>query len=184
MKKQFFAKGKRSIVYLIDNKYILKEHKNRFRAKNEAKFLKILNKKGIGPKLISIKNKEITMECIKGERIIPCLENKKKTKRIIKNILNQCRTLDKLRINKYELKNPYKHILINKKPVQIDFERCKTTKNPKNTTQFCQFLTSKRIKQITKINKKHLIKLLKEYKKSQTDKNFKEIENYITKNLS
>jgi len=187
MIKTPFAKGKRSNVYQIKIKNkicILKEDKTplKEKKKNEAKWLKILNKKNIGPELLQEKNNYIIIELIKGKRIIEWLKenSKKQIIKIIHNILQQCRTLDKLKVNKKELQNPYKHILINKKPVMIDFERCKQTNKPKNITQFCQFITSKKIKQILKdknikINKKHLTKILKEYKKQQTDKNFKKI---------
>jgi len=78
--------------------------------------------------------------------------------------------------------NPYKHIIIeNKKPFLIDFERAYETQNPKNVTQFCQFLMSNAVEEVIKykIDKKELIKILKQYKKSQTEKNFKVILNYI-----
>jgi len=187
MIKVFFAKGKRSNVYKIKIKnkiYILKEAKPSFknRIKNEAKWLKILNTKGIGPKILQQKNNSITMEFIKGKRIIDWLEekNKKQIISILINILKQCRTMDKLKVNKKELNNPYKHIIIDKKPVMIDFERCKQTQNPKNTTQFCQFITSERIKKIFKkkniiLDPEKITKILKKYKKEQTDKNFKKV---------
>lgn len=183
--KTFFAKGKRSDVYKtrLKNKIcILKEEKKpvRNRIKNEAKWLKILNKKKIGPKLLKHKDNQIIMEFINGKRIINWLEENNKTQiiKVLKNILQQCRTLDKLKVNKKEFQNPYKHIIIDKKPVIIDFERCKQTEKPKNVTQFCQFITSKKIKQILEkkdIKIKKLTSLLREYKNHQTDRNFKRI---------
>jgi len=63
--------------------------------------------------------------------------------KIIKNILEQCRIMDKLKINKKEFHKPIKHIIVYKnKPVMIDFERCYYAEKPKNVTQFCQFISS------------------------------------------
>ena len=95
---------------------------------------------------------------------------------ILKQILKQCYELDKLKINKKELTNPYKHILIkNKKSKMIDFERCYETDNPKNVTQFCEYLMRKKI-----INRKNLTPLLKNYKKNKTKKNFEKILRFNT----
>ena len=85
-------------------------------------------------------------------------------------------------MNKLEMHNPHKHIIIEKKkPVMIDFERAYKTEKPKNVTQFCQFLMSKRVQEILKwkISKKELIKLLKQYKKNETEINFNKIIKYI-----
>ncbi|MDP2672671.1 MAG: hypothetical protein Q8O84_02570, partial [Nanoarchaeota archaeon] len=63
--------------------------------------------------------------------------------------------------------------------------RCKITENPKNVTQFCQYLTSKTIYLILnnrgiKIDVKDLIKSMKNYKKKQTEKNFKKIFSFFS----
>jgi len=185
MKKTYFTKGKRSTVYLIKTNsktFILKQAKPQFKKQiqNEAKWLKVLNKKNIGPKLIKNDKNSITMQYIKGKRIIDFLKSNNKTrmKSTLKNILNQCRTLDKLKINKKEMQNPYKHIIINKNPIMIDFERCHKTQKPKNTTQFFQFITSKKIQPLLKTKKVIILPsraLLKKYKKRQTESNFKEL---------
>jgi len=103
-------------------------------------------------------------------------------KPVILDVLKQCRILDKLKINKLEMHNPHKHIIIeNNKPFLIDFERAYETEKPKNVTQFCQFLMSKKVRSILKykINKKRLIGLLKKYKDNETEKNFNEIINHF-----
>ena len=184
MKK--IAEGKRSVVYIENNKVIKKEREGSKavnRINNEAYWLNILNKYNIGPKLIKKQDNEITMELIEGKLIIDWLnENERENiNKMLAKIIKQCRVLDKLYVNKYELTNPYKHIIISKnKPVMIDFERCKYTEQPKNLTQFCQFISSKKIECILSrkninINKKSLINLLKDYKKNQSEQRFKKI---------
>lgn len=181
-----FAKGKRSVVYLQDDVITKKESSSSKavnRINNEANWLSILNNHGIGPKLIEAKENEIKLELIEGKRIINYLEENSKEEiiLILLKILKQCRVLDKLHINKYELTNPYKHIIIrDKKPVMIDFERCRYSELPKNVTQFCQFITSKKIMILLKrkginIKENSLRKVLEDYKKKQEDIIFNKI---------
>ena len=171
---KFLAKGKRSKVYIgfLKKKKVAVKISNR--ANIEGKWLKLLNKKGIGPKLIKIKKDMLIYEFVEGKRIGDCLKSKN-SKEIIKKVLKQCKILDILKINKKELTNPYKHILINKnKVVMIDFERCHKVKKGKNVTQFCEYLMRNKI-----IPRKKLTSLLKSYKNNQTGKNFRKILNSV-----
>ena len=177
---KYFSKGKRGRIYLIKNIAIKKSlHRH---IKNEVKFLKILNKYNIGPKLISFGKGYFKYKFVKVKFILDYLNeaNKVKIKKVIINILKQCRTLDKLRMNKKELTNPYKHIIINKNIVMIDFERCYFTDKPKNVSQFCQFLMSNKVKNLLeekkiKIDRNNLIDRIKVYKKSYYDEDFNTI---------
>ena len=141
-------KGHRGIVEIKGKVAIKRSFTEYYNANEESKFLKILNKHGIGPKYISNTKDELRMEYIDGERILDYLKhsNKKQAKSILSKILDQLYIMDKLKINKLEMTNPYKHIIVrNHKPIQIDFERCIYTTNPKNVTQFIQFLTSGKV---------------------------------------
>lgn len=211
----YLAKGKRSFVFLknIGNlkksigkkKVVIKKSRpnTESRIAHEANILKLLNKYKIGPKLISCKNNELTEEYIEGITIKKFLEenlnksNEKNNKRIlaikiIKNILNQCRTLDRLKLNKEEMSNPYKHLIIKKikqkikyklktkskiilKPIMIDFERARFTENPANVTQFFQYIFSNKI---IRLNNK-IKQSLKNYKSNQTEKNYKKLFNLL-----
>ena len=164
---KYFAKGKRSKVYLGEfrgKKIVVKVGS---RAKDQAKWLKLLNKYKIGPKFLLLEEDRLFCNFIDGVRIKDYL-NKKNDKRVIKEVLKQCRVLDKLKIDKRELTNPYKHIIVNKKVVMIDFERCHYVKKAKNVTQFCEFLRRGKYLEID-------VDVLKKYKKNQSEKNFKEI---------
>jgi len=176
---KYLTKGKRGRIY-VENGIAIKKSLSE-RVKNESHWLKILNKHNIGPKLIETKKNYFKYKFIEGEFILDYFKSNN-SKPIIIDVLKQCRTMDKLKMNKLEMQNPYKHIIIcNKKPIVIDFERAYKTKNPKNVTQFCQFLMSRKVCDITKykVNKKELIKLLKEYKNNETDNNFNKILKYF-----
>ena len=178
---EYFAKGKHGRVYLDKHNAIKKS--SQLRIKNEVKWLKTLNKNGIGPKLISYNKNSFKYKFIKGEFITEFIEknNKSKIRKILLDILKQCRVMDKLNVNKKEMHNPHKHIIINKdKAFMIDFERCYKTNKPKNVTQFCQFIISNHLKPLLikkgfKINRKKLLSLLIKYKHNQNEINFKNI---------
>jgi len=177
---KLFAKGKRGKIYLEGQ--VAKKVSESNRVKNEVYWLKILNKHKIGPRLIDNKETSFRYKFVKGIYIKEFLEisNKKEIKRVLLNVFRQCRQLDKLNVNKLEMTNPYKHVIIGKKVVLIDFERAKLTENPKNVTQFCHYLISHKVSMILKkngfkIKRKKIIELAKVYKKNQSEKNFQSI---------
>ena len=167
---EFLAKGKRSEVFvgfLGDVKVAVKVSD---RAKIEGKWLKVLNEIKIGPKLIKVEKDRLIYEFVEGKRIGECLN-----KKIVKKVLRQCRILDKLKIDKKELVNPYKHILVKgSKVVMIDFERCHKVKKGKNVTQFGEYLMRHKL-----VKRKEFTELLRKYKKEQSEKNFKVVLNGV-----
>ncbi|MGE0792843.1 MAG: RIO1 family regulatory kinase/ATPase [Candidatus Woesearchaeota archaeon] len=148
---ELLDKGKHGLVYKakLKDKFVaiktkLPSSKSQNTAILEANYLEKVNKFNIGPKLIEKNENYVVMEFIEGVRIDKFLEtatNEEKEK-VINNILKQLETLDKNNINKSELTNPYKHIIINKKlkPVLIDFERARFKTKPQNVNQFKEYL--------------------------------------------
>lgn len=57
------------------------------------------------------------------------------------------------------------------KPIMIDFERARFAENPANVTQFFQYLMRYKLVQLNEETKQ----LLKNYKYSQTEKNYKKL---------
>jgi len=174
----FLTHGKRGEIYTFNKnkkKYALKIKRKESQAKNrisnEAKFLKILNKHNIGPKLIDFSSKYLLMEFVKGKPIKEHIKQTQNPNKILIQILNQCFILDQLKINKLEMHKPVKHILIYKnKGTLIDFERCYYTINSKNVTQFCEFINrlSKEFSHIRAIPKEEILT----YKKTKTKEAF------------
>jgi release factor glutamine methyltransferase len=189
---EYFTKGHRGILFKCDykgKKSVIKsklpESEAIGRMENEGKWLKILNKKKIGPKLFLANKDFFVYQYIPGPFILKGLEslNKKSIIKILKEIFDQMFILDKLMVDKEEMHHPFKHVIITKnKPVLVDFERCHKTLKPKNVTQFCQcinsmskFLTSKKIK----INRNKIIKLAQQYKRNQNKINLNKIKDEI-----
>jgi predicted Ser/Thr protein kinase len=67
--------------------------------------------------------------------------------------------------------HPLKHIIVGRKPVLIDFERCHDTDKPKNVTQFLMFLGGTKVKALLRrkgfrLTRQQLIDTARSYKKS------------------
>lgn len=191
-----FAKGKRGLVFLTKHRgrpAIVKK-KNPAATintiKHEADMLQYLNQFGLGPKFYEYKRGALTREFIDGAEFADYLEKatKKEIIRVLTEIFYQCREMDLLGVNKFELTRPYKHILISKKTrfrkrgevVQIDFERCKQTDKPKNVTQFVQCVSRGKLQTILKekktaTNTDKLMELSKNYKHKLEKKYFDQI---------
>ena len=171
-----YAKGKRTEVYKFFNFVIKtkrKDSKAIGRIKNEGNWLRRLNKYGIGPRIYYFNDKFLICNFIRGERILDyfkkgSLDEKKK---VIKEVLRQCRILDKLKVDKFEMHHPLKHVIIGRKVVLIDFERCKYSSKPKNVTGFCQFLNN----YYKKIDSNTLKEILKKYKEIYSEEDFDKI---------
>jgi release factor glutamine methyltransferase len=161
----YFDHGKRGIIYIAtqDKSKLIKTHlettKNIVKVaikvtrpdshaygnlENEAKWLKILNKQGIGPKLLFSGDGYITYRFVEGEFILTWLQQQSKTEivKLLQKLLQQCLTLDIIGVNKEEMHHPIKHIVVDSlnHPTLLDFERCSETDNPKNVTQFIEFI--------------------------------------------
>jgi HemK-related putative methylase len=179
------AKGKRGMVIKSGEVCIKVEHpgsKAIARIENEINTLAKVNKYSIGPKLIDYckKTPYFIMEFITG---LPIEEYFRKSSykqniSIIIKIIQQLYRLDKLRINKLEMTNPYKHIIIrNNEPVLLDFERAKLTLRPKNITQFMDYLYSRR--NIIKIPFDQTTMKILTIKYKKTFSNYRQILNYL-----
>jgi len=186
---KLLAKGHRGIVFVSDYKgkrVAVKKQRDDTPAKdtvdNEVKFLKILNKKGIGPKVLFSGKDYFGYSFIEGTFIKDFFEthNKKEIKSVLDKVFKIMYKLDQLKIDKEEMHHPKKHVIIDEKlnVHLIDFERANKTLKPKNVTQFCQYvcsvidvLNSKKFK----IDVLKIREVSKEYKKEMTQKNFKKI---------
>ncbi|MBR9683538.1 methyltransferase [Candidatus Woesearchaeota archaeon] len=142
----YLAHGKRGNVFLgryngkkIAIKMKRKESLAVERIKNEVKWLKVLNQKKIGPKLLFHGKNYLVYQFVDGEFILDWIKKAKKkdAKTILKVIMKQCYEMDKLGVNKEEMHRPLKHILIKKgKATLIDAGRSKTSGMLRKTKGF------------------------------------------------
>ncbi|MBI2546131.1 methyltransferase [Candidatus Woesearchaeota archaeon] len=183
-------KGNRGIVYtaLYKKKKVAikvenKESRAIDRLTNEAKWLKLLNKHGIGPKLSFAARKYLIEEFVEGRFIMDFLQGagRDDSRKLLSTLLNQCYVLDRLKVTKEEMQRPYRHVIVTKrKPVMLDFERCRSAEHPKNVSQFVQFITNAKVHALLKrkgimIEIHKLRSLTKGYKEQPNKENFKKI---------
>ena len=190
----YFMKGHRGLIFRgkYKNKIIMVKSKNPKstavgRLGNEIKWLTILNKKGIGPRLLFSDEHYFVYEYVPGPfiRDFVVRERKKSViKKILKDVFEQMYTLDLLKVDKEEMHHPHKHVIITPigKPVLLDFERCRSVEYPKNVTQFCQYINSLAIAlrdKGFKIDKNKIIKAARKYKRSYSKKDFEMIKKLV-----
>ena len=160
---------------------------SRSEMKSEAKLLKIANKVSVGPSLIDSSKNFIIMEYVEGQKITDWVRELKgkgsaaKLKSVVRQVLEDCHTLDKIHLDHGELSYIHKHVIVGKFPCIIDFESASTNRRTSNVTSATQSIfigsaLSNIVKNVMKIpNKKKMIAPLKKYKHDQSRENFDEI---------
>ncbi len=185
----YLAKGKRGVVLkgLFEDvpvaiKIPHQQCTNPILIEKEAQNLKKVNKLGIGPRYITHTNTYVIREFVEGTMIKDVLRSIStiQQQKLCIRILTQLRTLDKAQLQKEELTNPYKHIIVTRKNtvVQIDFERMKFVQKPKNVTQFFQYIFSHNTDIPLSVQKCQ--KVLQAYKQNQSDEHFTQILNLLS----
>lgn len=158
-KVKYLAKGKRSKVFTgfyKGKKVCIKIQREDIDVNDsvlrEGKWLLVLNRYYIGPKLLFYGKSLIIYEFVSGDLILDYFRKggKGKILDVVREVLRQCKILDDLGIVKEEMHRPLKHIFVSDKIRMIDFERCHKSIKVKNVTQFCQFLTSGEVLRIFK----------------------------------
>ncbi|HXX05509.1 MAG TPA: RIO1 family regulatory kinase/ATPase [Candidatus Bathyarchaeia archaeon] len=152
--------------------------------RSEAKFLKLANKVNVGPKVIKSSKNFIIMEYIDGRKIIDWVRELKgrgsaaKLKTVIRKVLEDCFSLDRINLDHGELSYIHKHVIVGKSPCIIDFESASANRRTSNVTSATQgiFIGSGLANIVKKTIKTpardDLIKSLKKYKHDQSRENF------------
>lgn len=145
----------------------------------EARNLKLVNKKGIGPKLYFEHPSFLIMEFVDGIPLdkfmgLPSKESDVSKKAIVA-LLHQAYQLDLMKLQKEEMHRPYSNVLVCEVNCQVkltllDFERCRNSENPSNVSQVVCFLMK-----ISLLEKEQGIKLAEDYKKSYSEEKFNAI---------
>ena len=185
----FLAKGKRGVVLKgiyedkpVTIKVVRPDSDASLTIVKEAQQTQKANTIGVGPQYITHKDNYIIREYIEGERIETWMEHAsaEQKKDIFLQVLNQCFQLDQANLDKSEMTNPYKHILItpDQKAVQIDFERMNINFSPQNVTQFIQYI-SKMSPELKPVNDEQFKNAQKEYKKNKSQVCFEKILTFL-----
>ncbi len=202
-KVHYFAEGKRGIVYTaeFDKSLIIKKQvpvkprtitvaikvkkkdsKAADAIASEVRWLKVLNERAIGPKMMFSGEEYVAYEFVEGEYIEDWLPkaSKEEIQKVLASVFQQCYVMDKLGVNKEEMHHPLKHIIVGKdgNATLIDFERCYETEKPHNVTQFADFVGKFRptlVKKGFDFDLKELREVAAKYKESYSAKEFEKI---------
>jgi len=155
--------------------------------KKEAELLGITNQSNVGPKLVNFSKNFLVMEYLDGKKIGDWIASLKKKgsssqlKTVIKKVLEDCYSLDRIGLDHGELSNITKHVIIGNKTTIIDFESSSTDRKVSNVTSATQALCigsriSKIVGGMYKIPKKQkMISVLRKYKREQTRDSFEKL---------
>lgn len=193
-KLQILGKGYVGVVVLAkrgNKKVALKIRRldsQRSEMKSEGKFLKLVNKVKVGPKLFDFSKNFVVMEYLEGEKISKWIKSlggsgsTKKLKTIIETSLEDCFRLDQIGFDHGELSSISKHVIVgNTKSTIIDFESSSTNRRVSNVTSITQAIfigsgIAKDIRRIYKIpSKEKIIEVLRIYKQEQSQESFENL---------
>lgn len=187
------TKGHRGLIHIgrwKNRKITIKSQRRDIDAKetvdNEVKQLRLLNRKGIGPKVIFSGKDYFAYSYIEGHFIKKWLERKETKKKdaliVIRRVFDQMFTMDQMGLNKEEMHHPLKHIIVqkNNRPVLLDFERCRPRDKVHNVTQFAQFMISGRMIPVLdrlkiRINLLEMLNRARKYSENKSIERFEDI---------
>ncbi|HVP27155.1 MAG TPA: RIO1 family regulatory kinase/ATPase [Candidatus Bathyarchaeia archaeon] len=159
---------------------------DRSRMRCEAELLKKANSVSVGPKLLGVSKNFLLMQYIDGDLLPAWLEKRRgktQTKKVFREVLEQCYRLDKIGLDHGELSHAPKHVIISKEgePFIVDFETASIDRRPSNVTSICQFLfigsesARKIAESLGEKDKTTVVEALRLYKSNRTRENFKKI---------
>lgn len=159
---------------------------NRSQMQHEANMLKKANLVNVGPHFLCASKNFLLMQFIDGVLLPEWLEEckgKAQTRKVLRDILEQCRRLDEVRLDHGELSHAPKHIIINEEdePFILDFETASLDRKPSNVTSICQFLfiggavAKKVAEKLGEKDMETIIKALRLYKNNKIRENFERV---------
>jgi len=159
---------------------------DRVKMQREAQLLKKANSVKVGPKLLDVTRNFMLMQFVDGNLLPDWLTkkpDKAKTKKITRDILEQCFHLDEIGLDHGELSHAPKHVLVSKKcrPFIVDFETASLNRRPSNVTSICQFLffsteVGTQIAELTgETDREVILEALRRYKLDRSRANFQNV---------
>ena len=145
----------------------------------EARNLRLVNKKGLGPRLYYMHKDFLIMEFVGGIPLDDFVKEKGvdsvEAKDALRTLLQQAYLLDTMRLQKEEMHRPYDNVLVydanaSVKLTLLDFERCRNTDSPSNVTQVVSFLMKLGV-----LERENGIALAETYKKTYSKGSFNAI---------
>jgi putative serine/threonine protein kinase len=150
--------------------------------RREAEMLRKANVVNVGPRLSEVSKDFLVMQFVEGELLPKWLEKRvgrARTKRVLRDVLEQCWRLDVAGLDHGELSRAPKHVIVTAedKAFIVDFESASVGQRPSNVTSICQFLfisefSRKVAEKLGHRDRKTMIDSLRRYKKNVNRENF------------
>lgn len=149
----------------------------------EARFHKMANNVGVGPRIEGQTKNLIAMEYIPGQNIVEWVGDttKSRMRREARAILEQCFRLDRAGLDHGELSRLARHVIVSDRSYIIDFESASTTRKTSNVTAAAQSIflhgtVANRVKNILgNTDTEKVIHALRTYKHTHTRANFEAV---------
>jgi putative serine/threonine protein kinase len=177
-----------AIAYKDGEKVALKIRRtdaDRASMRREAEMLRMANVVSVGPRLLGVSKDFLMMQFVEGELLPNWLDEKvgkARTKRVLRDVLEQCWRLDVGGLDHGELSRAPKHVIVTAEDnvFIVDFESASVNRRPSNVTSICQFLFisefSRRVaEKLGTRDRKTMINTLGRYKKNVDRENFDEV---------
>jgi release factor glutamine methyltransferase len=145
---RYFSHGKRGMIYTgqYQGKSVaVKVGYDPVTSDKEARNLSKVRALGIGPQVLAHAPGVVIYEFVEGLTLRDYLASQplpEAVEAVFTEIRRQCAVLDSYGIRKYEMTNPYKHVIINPSTLHVtllDFERSKWMESANNVGQFAEF---------------------------------------------
>lgn len=161
---------------------------------HEAEMMKKANSIGVGPKLLAVIKNFLLMQLIEGlhfpewQKSLQTEKERLRVRSVVKQVLEQCYSLDVLGLDHGELSKAPKHIIVDEHdvPYLIDFETSSIKRRVSNVTSVCQYLflgthiSDEVQEKLKKVDKKKLVKALQAYKQELSRENFETVLAQVT----
>ena len=146
------GKGHESVVVKakFDDKIfalkIRRTDSSRSNVNNEVEYLRLANSINVGPQLKNYTDNMILMEFIPDITLANWIQNLSgntstiNLKKTIRDLLYQCRKLDRIGLDHGELSNLFKHVFVGEKISILDFESSSISRRVKNVSSAVQWL--------------------------------------------
>lgn len=150
----------------------------------EGENQKLANSVGVGAKVYGFSDDFIVMDVVEGLHIDSFVEKASNydVRRVITDLLKQCRRLDLIHLDHGELSRAHKHVMVTSdlKPMIIDFGNSSRVRKPSNVSSIFNFLFLSKSKLSTLLLKKlgislieeEAIKILRDYKRGLSEETF------------
>ncbi len=151
----------------------------------------LANSVGVGAKIHRFSEDFIVMDLVEGQHIdvFVGLADEVKVRRVVVDLLKQCRRLDVIGLDHGELSRAHRHVIVRPslEPVIMDFGSSSRSRRPANVSSLFSYLFLSKTEISTVVRRKlgasfkdeEVIRVLREYKRTLTEDSFTRVLSFV-----